>query len=90
MIRYVGKRVALFKRIVGMPGDTIAFKSGVLFRNNIPVEESYVAGPCDWNLDSRVVDPGYVYVVGDNRSVDQDVHMFGEVKQSRILGVPLW
>lgn len=90
MIRYAGKRVALFKRIVGMPGDSIAFKSGVLFRNNEPVDEPYVKGPCDWNLDVRVVSPDCVYVVGDNRSVDRDMHLFGEVKSSRILGVPLW
>lgn len=90
MIRYAGKRVALLKRVVGIAGDTIAFKSGVLIRNSAPVEEPYVAGPCDWNLEARVVRPGCVYVVGDNRAVEMDVHLFGEVKTERILGVPVW
>jgi signal peptidase I len=32
----------LVKRLVGMPGDTIAMESGVLFRNGRPLDEPYV------------------------------------------------
>lgn len=90
MIRFAGRRVSLLKRIIGLAGDTIAFESGVLIRNGEPAVEPYAAGPCDWNLSARTVSAGCVYVAGDNRAVDMNKHMFGEIKTSRILGAPLW
>lgn len=90
MIRFAGRHMALFKRVVGLAGDTIAFENGALVRNGQPVAEPYVAGPCDWNLEPRSVAEGNVYVVGDNRAVDMDRHDFGEVGVHRILGKPLW
>lgn len=90
MIRYTGRHVALLKRIVGLPGDTIAFESGKLIRNGRSISEPYITDTCDWQLEPRIVHLGHIYVVGDNRSVNIDTHMFGEVDQKRLLGVPLW
>ncbi|MGI5868996.1 MAG: signal peptidase I [Kiritimatiellia bacterium] len=90
IIRFAGKRVALLKRVVGLAGDTIAFENGTLVRNGLSVAEPCIAGPCDWNLAPRTVAEGNIYVVGDNRAVDMDVHDFGEVGAHRILGKPLW
>ncbi|MDD3154353.1 MAG: signal peptidase I [Victivallaceae bacterium] len=89
IVRYVGKTFFL-KRIVGLPGDTIAFRDGVLIRNGKAVQESYVRFPSDWNLPERKVEPGHVYVVGDNRSMPLSQHKFGQVSEKRLYGVPLW
>jgi len=35
--------VNFVKRVVGVGGDTLAMRSGVLYRNGVPVSESYVA-----------------------------------------------
>ncbi len=85
-IRYVGNGIALLKRVVGLPGDLIEFKSGDLYRNGERIEEPYKAVPSDWNLTPRTVSPGHVYVVGDNRAVPLEKHMLGEVSANRILG----
>jgi hypothetical protein len=54
------------------------------------VEEPYVRLPCDWNLPPRVVDEDHLYVVGDNRSMPQAQHVFGQVHRDRIVGRPIW
>ena len=90
VIRFAGRRVMLLKRIVALAGDTVEFRNGVLFVNSNTVEEPYVRTPSDWNLVPRRVDPGKVYVVGDNRAVPMDRHHFGQVEQERIVGGVVW
>jgi len=90
ILRYTGRQTALLKRIVGLPGDTIAFESGNLIRNGHVIVEPYTSNVCDWQLEPRVVSQNHIYVVGDNRTVDIDTHMFGEIDEKRLLGTPLW
>jgi len=90
VIRFAGNRVLLLKRIVALAGDTVAFQNGALLVNGQAVREPYVRFRSDWNLDPRVVEPGKVYVVGDNRGVPIAKHHFGQVDQQRIVGGLLW
>lgn len=90
VIRFAGQRVMLLKRIIGLAGDTVEFRNGALFVNGAWVKEPYVRSPSDWNLAPRTVEPGKVYVVGDNRTVQMDRHHFGQVEQERIMGGVLW
>lgn len=91
MLKIAGCRVMLLKRIVALPGDTVSFKDGVLMLNG---EEPLVpwarTSNCDWNLEPRTVQPGHVYVVGDNRGMPSNEHEFGEIATSRIAGAPVW
>lgn len=89
-IRLAGESVMLLKRVVGLAGDVVEFRDGRLFRNGNPVPEPYLEYSSDWNLPPRTVKPGYVYVVGDNRSVPIQRHQFGQTPVTRIVGVPLW
>lgn len=89
-IRLAGNRVMLLKRVVALANDTVAFRGGRLFVNDKAVEEPYISGPCDWNLEPRQVKPGHVYVVGDNRGVPMETHHFGQTPVQRITGVPIW
>ena len=89
ILRYSDK-VYYLKRIVGLPGEVIAFVDGTLFINGKPHYEPYVKFVCDWNLPPRRVEPGHYYVVGDNRSMPMGNHIFGSVSRRRIEGVPTW
>lgn len=89
IMRY-GKGVMLLKRVIGLPGDRIAFRKGVLYRNGEAVQEPYATKPCSWELPERVVSQGHFYLVGDNRSVSMEEHIFGEMSQQYYAGVPLW
>lgn len=89
-IRFAGNRVLLLKRIVALAGDTVAFAQGKLVVNGQEVDEPYVLFRADWNLEPRTVEPGKVYVVGDNRGVPMHRHHFGQVDEQRIVGGLLW
>ena len=84
-------KVMLLKRIIALPGDTVAFQQGIFLLNgeepNVPWART---SACDWELAPRTVQPGHVYVVGDNRAMPIDQHEFGEIAISRIAGAPVW
>ncbi len=89
IVRLTG-RIYYLNRIVALPGDTVEFRRGYLYVNGEKVHEPYVKFVCDWELPPRKVEPGNYYVIGDNRSMPIDVHMFGQVPRHRIAGGPLW
>ena len=84
-ISFFGKK-KLLKRVVALPGDVVEFRDGRLFVNGEIQKEPYVKNPCSWSMDPVEVQPGYCFVVGDNRDQAMDEHLFGEVLQSRISG----
>ena len=90
VIRLAGEGIMLLKRVVALAGETVAFRDGRLFVNGAAVAEPYVRAPQPWTLPPRRVAPGKVYVVGDNRRVPMEVHMFGQTPLERIAGGPLW
>lgn len=89
ILRYVGRRYYL-KRVIGLPGDTIAFRNGILYRNGQKVVEEYVKLPCSWDMQPSPVRENTIFVVGDNRSMPIEQHQFGMISQHRIAGAPLW
>jgi signal peptidase I len=90
VIRLAGNRIMLLKRVLAMEGDVIEFRQGRLFLNRQPVSEPYVQASQAWHLPPRKIDPGHVYVVGDNRRVPMHIHQLGQASRARIRGAPLW
>lgn len=76
----------LLKRIIGLAGDTIEFRKGVLYVNGKRTPEPYVRHTSTWDLPERTVKPNHVYVVGDNRGTVMSRHRFGQTAVSRIIG----
>lgn len=89
-IRWVGRERMFLKRIVALEGQTVEFRQGTLLLNGTRMIEPYAPFKCDWELKSRTVEPGNVYVIGDNRGVPMDDHVFGQASVNRIEGTPLW
>ncbi|MBW2059595.1 MAG: signal peptidase I [Deltaproteobacteria bacterium] len=90
MVRLAGNKVMLLKRVVALAGETVEFRDGRLFVDGARIEEPYVRYPCRWNLPPRRVEKGCVYLVGDNRSMPIENHVFGQASIKRIIGGPLW
>lgn len=85
--RIAGKRVYYLKRIIALPGERFGIKQGVVYINGAPLEEPYLNSPHDpWNYDEKAVPPGQYVLIGDNRSMDIDLHEWGFFPRDRIAG----
>ena len=89
-VRFSGPHIMLFKRVVGLPGETVAIERGVVLINGQPLDEPYVKERAPWQLTPRQLAPDEYMVIGDNRGMPQQRHEFGAAKAERILGKVLW
>ncbi|MEI9963156.1 MAG: signal peptidase I [Limisphaerales bacterium] len=85
-IRMAGIHAMLLKRVIGLPGETIAFVSGQVLVNGEILEEPYEKFPYDWNIQPVTLGASQYYVVGDNRSMPEQNHTKGVCERERILG----
>jgi signal peptidase I len=85
-VRLAGMSVMFMKRIIGLPGETVAFHGGRAFINGQPLDEPYVKLPCDWEHEPIPCGPDQYYVVGDNRSMPFNLHTQGRAERDRIVG----
>ena len=78
------------KRIVGLPGERIAFEDGLIHIDGVHHSEPYLGGmPAIVGTDRLICDVGddEYYVLGDNRTHSTDSRRYGPVPRSEIVGV---
>ena len=93
------ENVEYIKRVIGMPGDTVEMKSGVLYINDKKVDQPFINTEAlakqtvfmdDFTLESLTgeskVPEGKYFVLGDNRGVSKDSRMIGFIDRSAIEG----
>ncbi len=81
--------VSYLKRIVGLPGEEVTVKEGVVFINGQHLPEPYLRGaPAAFGLSEQtwVLGPSQYFVMGDNRVKSTDSREFGPVPRQRIVG----
>ena len=83
-----GGEVNLVKRVLGLPGDEIAVRDGVLFLNGVPQREPYLNPdlPDESSFGPVTVPPEHFFVMGDNRADSADSRIFGPVPEKSIVG----
>ena len=81
-----GRRIMYMKRIVGLPGETVAFHHGHVLINGVVLEEPYVKFRCNWERLPVTLEADQYFVVGDNRAMAIEDHSMGEPHRSRIVG----
>lgn len=80
------------KRVIGLPGDKVAIIQGVVYINDLPLEEDYTLAPARIGFSSQVVPEGTYFVLGDNRNNSEDSR-FGRVgflPRELIVGRAIW
>ena len=76
------------KRVVGLPGDTIALVDGYLYVNGERYEEPYLVNRSYVDFGPYTVPEGYYFMMGDNRSNSNDSRSMyvGPITRDMILG----
>lgn len=77
------------KRVLGLPGERISIHDGSVYVNGQRLDEPYLDSQTSWRgirTDEYFVQPGYVFVLGDNRNNSSDSRVFGAVPVTDIIG----
>ena len=85
-LHFFRKSAMLMKRVVGLPGETVAFVDGQLVINGKVIDEPYVKSRCRWEMEPELLGPDEFFVVGDNRAMPLDDHEHGKAARERIVG----
>jgi signal peptidase I len=80
------KDTPLIKRVIGLPGEEVEVRSGFVFINGSPLNETYIGEMPHYNMPKRIIPGGEYFVLGDNRNSSWDSHAGWTVPQDDILG----
>ncbi len=86
VLRVDGFPELLIKRVVGLPGETLEMRDGVVYINGKPLDEPYLVRPARGDYSPVKIPEGYVFVMGDNRNNSSDSRVFGPVPIDHIVG----
>ena len=74
------------KRLIALPGDAVEIKNGVVYIDDVPLEEPYVKNRDFFSMEKITVPNGQYFVMGDNRPNSQDSRFWGFVPKTICAG----
>ncbi len=81
------KTKSFIKRVIGLPGETVEVRAGVVYLNGEKLAEPYLAGELDNDsYPLQVVPPDQYFVLGDHRNSSNDSRDWGFVPKQNIFG----
>ena len=75
----------IIKRIIGLPGERISCKDGIIYINDKEYKDPYAYGTTSDFKEITLKDDEY-FLLGDNRIVSLDSRYFGPVSQKALMG----
>jgi signal peptidase I len=79
------------KRIIGLPGESVEVRDGVVFIHNgdgsaFPLDEPYVSAPAERDFKGDMIPENNYFVLGDNRNNSSDSRGDWTVPSQTIVG----
>jgi signal peptidase I len=81
-----GSRREFIKRVVALPGESVAVRDGAVYVGGSPIEEPWFPRHDESAFGPYTVPPGKVFVMGDNRPNSNDSRSWGPLDASAIIG----
>lgn len=78
--------VYFIKRMIGLPGEKIEIKKGVVYINDQLLPEPYLQHFSSADYPARTLGPDEYFLMGDNRSNSHDSRNIGPVNKKYIIG----
>ncbi len=75
----------IIKRVIGLPGETVAIKKGKIYINDKVIDDKYAYGETS-DYDKVTLEDDEYFILGDNRLISKDSRYFGPIKKSEIKG----
>lgn len=75
----------IIKRVIGLPGETVAIKNGKIYINDKVIDDEYAYGETSDYNKVTLKDDEY-FILGDNRLISKDSRYFGPIKDNEIKG----
>ena len=73
----------IIKRVIGLPGETVAIKKGKIYINDKVIDDEYAYGQTSDYNKVTLKDDEY-FILGDNRLISKDSRYFGAIKDNEI------
>ena len=93
ILHYPGRKGNFVKRVIGLPGDTLEVKEGVLYINGEAVEEEYLAEErtqkfhgASSNFGPVEIPEDQYFVMGDHRDHSNDSRQVGLIDRDMFVG----
>lgn len=74
------------KRVIGLPGETIEIRNGLVYINGEYLEESYVKSLSRGSIGPIEIDSYTYFVMGDNRTSSSDSRDWGTLPLDHVIG----
>lgn len=78
------------KRVIGLPGEQVAYRQGILYINEQPIADSFarLTEDFEWALiQAHPIPEDCYFVLGDNRMISKDSRSFGVISEKQIQGI---
>lgn len=86
---YPEQKQSFIKRVIGLPGDVVEVRTGVLYINGEETPQPFVTTPYDEDFGPETVEADHYLVMGDNRnqSMDSRDARVGQIPKENIMGL---
>lgn len=85
VVFHYDEREDYVKRVIGLPGDEVEVRDGIVYISDVPLIEPYIRENPTY-VGKWTVPRGELFVLGDNRNQSSDSHSWGFVPIEEVVG----